>query len=464
MNSRTAGFMTGLLVVGTLAMFGSLLWWNAESSPEVVIIVPTELPPTDDPEAWQNLLRQGFGSNSTPLPTVPIPTREFAPPTLPSLEQEDSDLLQIQPATVGVRPTEAFSDGVTPTRPPEDTATPPPAGTPTPLGASNSDSSSLALLPVFTEQSVELATRVWQPPPLVAPLSRDPFGRDHYWLSRPVDSDATNFGLFYYPYGSDGPGGENPWRVHHGIDMPNPVGETVRAAGSGTVIWAADSRIEDVELTIFQSSPAYGNVVMIEHDFGYRGERIYTLYAHLSSVLVQRGQLVNSGDVIGLVGNTGRVSGPHVHFEVRVGGDRYADTYNPVLWMVPYVGHGVIAGRVSTKEGNILMDQDITLRRWSTGLIQDTTTSYIFQDTPSDVNSDPIWNENFVFADVEVGRYELISVINGERISKIIDVQEGTTNFVELKPEDPATVVATETPTPTSTAVFISTPLRLPGR
>ncbi|MEL6148143.1 MAG: hypothetical protein AAFR56_00850 [Chloroflexota bacterium] len=105
------------------------------------------------------------------------------------------------------------------------------------------------------------------------------------------------------------------------------------------------------------------------------------------------------------------------------------------------------------------MDQDITLRRWSTGLIQDTTTSYIYQDTPSDVNPDPVWNENFVFADVEVGRYELISVINGERISKIIDVQEGTTNFVELKPEDPATGVATETPTATSTAVFISTPL-----
>ena len=57
--------------------------------------------------------------------------------------------------------------------------------------------------------------------------------------------------------------------------MPNPIGEPVRAAGSGRVIWAADGREE--EAGIFQNSPAYGNVVMIEHDFGYRGQPLYTL-------------------------------------------------------------------------------------------------------------------------------------------------------------------------------------------
>jgi murein DD-endopeptidase MepM/ murein hydrolase activator NlpD len=114
--------------------------------------------------------------------------------------------------------------------------------------------------------------------------------------------------------------------------MPNPIGQTVRAAGSGTVLWAADGLRTEGE--IFQSSPSYGNVVVIQHDFGYRGQPLYTLYAHLSAVLVTAGQYVNLGDAIGLVGNTGRVSGPHVHFEVRMGKNTYGTTFNPLLWMV----------------------------------------------------------------------------------------------------------------------------------
>ncbi len=85
--------------------------------------------------------------------------------------------------------------------------------------------------------------------------------------------------------------------------MPNPIGQTVRAAGSGTVIWAADGL--RTEGATFQSSPSYGNVVVIQHDFGYRGQPLYTLYAHLSAVLVTAGDYVNMGDAIGLVGNTG---------------------------------------------------------------------------------------------------------------------------------------------------------------
>lgn len=459
MGRGVAGLVSGLLIIGTIVGFTMTLWRNGDEAPQLVVIVPTQLPPTDNPEAWQNFLREGFGGNSTPLPTVPLPTRPFEAPTLPGL-QNDNGALPIQPATVGTPSGNNFSEGVTPTTAPQDTDTPTPLQTPTPFGEGG-DGFSEGDIPVFTEQSVVLATKVWQPPPLIPPISRDPFGRDHYWLSRPVDSDATNYGLFYYPYGSDGPNSESPWRVHHGIDMPNPIGETVRAAGSGKVIWAADTLIENIEdVPSFQSSPAYGNVVMIEHDFGYRGEPIYTLYAHLSSVLVRQGQFIDSGDVIGLVGNTGRVSGSHVHFEVRVGGDRYADTFNPVLWMVPYVGHGVIAGIVTNQEGDILQDQVITLRRWSTGLVEDTTTSYIFQDTPSDVNPDPVWQENFVFADVPAGRYELVTLIDGERVSKIIDVHEGTTTFVDYRPDEAATPLPTPTPTDTGTPPFITTPLQ----
>ncbi len=464
MRRTGAGCLSALLGILIVGAFGGMLWWNGEQAPELVVIVPTQLPPTNDPNAWQTFLREGFGSNSTPLPTVAIPTRRFEPPTLPPTESDDSDVVPIQPATVGVRPTERFSLGVTPTPAPSETGAAivaaPVTATP---NEDDAEEIELEAPAVFTEQSIVQATKVWQPPPLIPPLSRDPLGRDHYWLSRPVDSNATNYGLFYYPYGSDGPNADNPWRVHHGLDMPNPIGESVRAAGSGTVIWAADTLIENIEdVPSFQNSPAYGNVVMIEHDFGYRGQSIYTLYAHLSAVLVRQGQLVESGDVIGLIGNTGRVSGPHVHFEVRVGGDRYGDTVNPKLWMVPYVGHGVIAGTVINNEGRELMDKPVTLRNWANGLTEDTTTTYIYQNTPSDVNADPAWQENFVFGDVPEGRYELIVQIDSERISKIVDVREGTTTFVELKPKDPSTPLPSDTPSPTLEPV-ISTPLAMGG-
>ncbi|MBL8162982.1 MAG: peptidoglycan DD-metalloendopeptidase family protein, partial [Anaerolineae bacterium] len=278
----------------------------------------------------------------------------------------------------------------------------------------------------------------WQPPPLEPPISRDPLGRDHYWFLRPVDSNATNFALFSYPYGSDGPQDQNPWRVHHGIDMPNPIGQTVRAAGSGAVIWAG---------TAFQDSASYGNVVLIQHDFGYFGQPLFTLYAHLQAVLVSVGDLVNGGDPIGLVGNTGRVSGPHVHFEVRLGENKYRATYNPLLWMVPYVAHGVIAGRVTGPRGDLLQDHTVTIRDRRTGLVVQSTTTYIFLDNGSDVNSDPLWQENFVVGDIPVGRYEVVTTIDGQRVSRIVDVLEGMTSFVDLALQEAATPIP-PTPTP----------------
>ncbi len=146
---------------------------------------------------------------------------------------------------------------------------------------------------------------------------------------------------------------------------------------------------------------------------------------------------MNAGDAIGLVGNSGRVTGPHVHFEVRYGENIYGASVNPVLWMVPYVGTGVIAGRLTDRSGNLLDDVDITVRSYATGLTIDTTATYIYEGTSIDVNADPIWDENFVIGDVPVGRVEVIANVEGERISQIVNVVEGTTNFVDLTPREP---------------------------
>lgn len=92
---------------------------------------------------------------------------------------------------------------------------------------------------------------------------------------------------------------------HRGIDIANPVGTPVVAAGDGVV-----GRTGVIG--------TYGNVVMVTHSVD--GKIFTTLYAHLSSIHVSPGQTVSKGQTIGNIGMTGRTSGPHLHFEFHVGG------------------------------------------------------------------------------------------------------------------------------------------------
>jgi murein DD-endopeptidase MepM/ murein hydrolase activator NlpD len=78
------------------------------------------------------------------------------------------------------------------------------------------------------------------------------------------------------------------------------MGDEVRAAAEGTVIFAGEQG-------------GYGSVVIIDHGFGYS-----TLYAHLSKFRTQVGASVKRGDVIGDEGQSGRATGPHLHYEVRI--------------------------------------------------------------------------------------------------------------------------------------------------
>ena len=89
----------------------------------------------------------------------------------------------------------------------------------------------------------------------------------------------------------------------NGVDFGAPVGTTVKAALSGEVILAKKDGAYN---------GGYGNYIVIKHSNGTQ-----TLYAHLSSVSVAVGESVSTGEVIGKSGNTGRSTGPHLHFEVR---------------------------------------------------------------------------------------------------------------------------------------------------
>ncbi len=89
-------------------------------------------------------------------------------------------------------------------------------------------------------------------------------------------------------------------RHHDGIDVPAPRGTPIISVDEGVVIYS-DNGIR-----------GYGNMIVIAH-----GEEIFTVYAHNRKNKVSKGDRVHKGDVIAEVGNTGRSTGPHLHFEIR---------------------------------------------------------------------------------------------------------------------------------------------------
>lgn len=407
MRRSSSGLSAFFLLIIAVGIFAAVLWMNASAAPVIAPVLPTEFHPTENSVSVAELLSNNFGNESTPLPTVEIPNVQPTRPVVAQAAGPTSTPISASDANNQLQNASVQQVGATPTLPPATVNAPVRSGTSNPED--------------------------WNPPVLDPPLSRDPDGRDHYWFYRPIQADANSHILLTYAYGTGGIFGS---RIHHGVDMPNPPGEEVLAAAAGTVIFASQNR-DDGTIDIFQNTSAYGNAVFIRHDFGYDGQPVYTLYAHMLRTLVSEGDYVQAGDPIGLVGDTGLTTGPHVHFEVRIGGDRYGNSYNPILWMTPYVNRGVIAGRVVDASGNFIDDATVTIRSKAIGTVIGTIPTYTFQDTVDDVNPDPKWHENFAIGDIPVGRYDVIVSINEQRVVRQIEVFEGMTTFVELKPPEP---------------------------
>lgn len=111
-------------------------------------------------------------------------------------------------------------------------------------------------------------------------------------MSNPKVRVASGFGPRLHPI-------LKVWRLHKGLDFAGPMKIDVFATGDGVVKRAK------------RNFGGYGNEIIIDHGFGYE-----TRYAHLSAFKVKAGDKVKRGQVIGLLGNTGRSTGPHVHYEV----------------------------------------------------------------------------------------------------------------------------------------------------
>ena len=116
---------------------------------------------------------------------------------------------------------------------------------------------------------------------------------------------TSYFGYRYHPV-------TGQYKYHSGIDIGCGFGDTIMAAGSGTVI-CVDEPVEGQNY----GGSGYGNYCMIQHDNG-----LVTLYGHARDIIVSNGEYVSAGQAIGYVGSTGTSTGAHLHFEVRSGGER----------------------------------------------------------------------------------------------------------------------------------------------
>lgn len=241
----------------------------------------------------------------------------------------------------------------------------------------------------FPTSNIQPVT-IWRPPLYETPW--EPTTHDHFYFARPIGANEINWPLANYRYG--GIFFENT--LHTGVDIPAPKGTPVMAAGPGRVIWAGYGLF----FLRPENSDPYGIAIAIKHDFGYQGKMLYTVYGHLDDYYVTRGQQVNTGDKIGIVGETGKVTGPHLHFEVRIGDNTYFTSRNPELWLAPPQGWGILAARVMYTSGELLPDQVVNIRSVATNQYW-----YVITYGGNAVNSDEYYQENMVIGDLPAGKY-----------------------------------------------------------
>ncbi len=265
----------------------------------------------------------------------------------------------------------------------------------------------------------------WRPPEYPVPWIPSP--QDHFYFKSPISALSVDTAYSIYPYG----GVFFDDVVHTGIDIPGDIGTPILAAGGGKVVYAGQGVWRGID-EVFDDP--YGKAVIIEHDFSYQGEPLFTLYAHLDEIQVVKGQIVEVGDQVGLLGDTGKTTGPHLHFEVRLGKNDFFSTRNPDLWISPPVGSGVLVGQILTYAGFPLERQTVYL--------------YAAEDNPAigpvndaawigssyqhlTVNNDPYYFENFTLANLPAGEYYVYveAVVIGRTYQEKMEIKPGQVTF-----------------------------------
>jgi len=312
------------------------------------------------------------------------------------------------PALPTPRPTTTPSPtpAATPTAPPTATPLPSPATplTPTPdpaLGLPCPD-------PVPVKPDYAAYTLTAGPWPTPDPAAASP----PLSLANPLPEAGRNAG---YPYGSDGSG---RYLLHNGLDMADEDDALAVAPGDGTIILARD----DIDELFGWRCDWYGQVVVLRLDESHDGQPVYVLFGHVRDVQVVEGQRVARGEPLAREGTAGVATVAHLHLEVRVGANTFGSTRNPLLWLEPWSGSGVIAGRLVDPDGRAWQGVTVTLIDKDGGLLN----TFTYLDDPDHlIRPDPALGENFVFGPVAEGRYTVFVEVQGEEYRRTVEVRDG---------------------------------------
>lgn len=260
----------------------------------------------------------------------------------------------------------------------------------------------------------------WRPPLYDIPWMPGPY--DHFFFQRPIGVNEVNWPQPDYRYGGTF---FAPDIVHTGIDIVAPRGTPVLASAAGRVVWAGTG----LYFGSYNPDDPYGIAVVIEHDFGYQNETLYTVYAHMDSLNVMLGEDVDTGQTLGFVGDTGYTTGPHLHFEVRTGNNNFYKTRNPELWIAPPQGWGILAGRIMNSNKGLI--EKVEIHVYSETEKKDRT---VITYTMKGINGDDYYKENFVLSDLPAGIYTVSFKYDDTNYKHTITIHAGLVTFFTFQP------------------------------
>ena len=249
----------------------------------------------------------------------------------------------------------------------------------------------------------------------------------YFLLQRPIGAEGRNTIDPTSRYGTYRSGTRD---ANRGVYFLNSSGTPVLAAADGTVVVAGD----DSQMPYGRYRNAYGNLVILKHDLPGFSDPVFTLYGHLSQVLVDIEDTVGAGEEIGLVGMSGDVSGSVLYFEVRLGENTFQAARNPELWidLLPdETGQpqGALAGRIMDENSNYINVTNIILERLAGPGLPAIDQIYLRTYAgESLVGQDPI-KESFAVGNLPAGEYQISFLMNGMR-QKVVEVQPGKVTVV----------------------------------
>jgi len=275
----------------------------------------------------------------------------------------------------------------------------------------------------------------WRPPLYPVPWAVSAY--DHFYFARPIAADNVNWPLAEYRYGGVF---FAPNIVHTGVDIDAAEATPILAAGPGAVVSADWGLYTEAPGNEFDP---YGKAVVLRHDFGYKGQSLFTVYAHMDEIMAVVGQRVETGDVIGLVGSTGATTGPHLHFEVRLGGNTFYNTYNPELWMAPPQGWGVLVGRITDEKGELLNQYSVEVRPLPSEVPLRRVLTYAI----GSVNADSYYQENLVLSDLPAGIYKVLMNYKDKDVQLFVEIFPGQVTYFTFTDERGFEVLPPPVPT-----------------